>query len=55
MSAAAFAVNGASYVLGRPREVYHWNVYGKLTTQGRSSAQIAGFATESRAAMIGTD
>ena len=54
-SAAAFAVNGSSYVLGRAGEVYHWNVYGKLTTQGPPSAQIAGFASGSRAAMIGTD
>ena len=51
----AFAVNGSSYVLGRAGEVYHWNVYGKLTTQGPPSAQIAGFASGSRAAMIGTD
>jgi len=54
-SARVFQVNGAGYLLGRPGEVYHWNVYGKLTTQGPPAAQIAGFATGSRAAMISTD
>jgi hypothetical protein len=54
-STRVLQVNGASYVLGRPGEVYHWNVYGKLTTQGPPAAQIAGFASGSRAAMIATD
>jgi hypothetical protein len=38
-----FQVNGASYLLGRPGEIYHWNVYGKLTTQGPPAAQICRF------------
>ncbi len=54
-SASVFAVNGASYLLGRTGEVYHWNVYGKLTAQGPPAANIAGFASGSRAAMIVTD
>jgi hypothetical protein len=54
-SVAVFQVSGASYLLGRPGEVYHWNVYGKLTTQGPPAAQIAGFASGSRAAMISTE
>ena len=54
-SARVFTVNGAAWVLGKPGEVYHWNVYGKLTTQGPPAAQIAGFASGSKAAMISTD
>jgi hypothetical protein len=54
-SVQVFQVNGASYLLGRPGEVYHWNVYGKLTTQGLPAAQIAGFASGSRVAMISTE
>ncbi len=54
-SARAFPGNGASYLLGRPGEIYHWNVYGKLTTQGPPAAQIAGFASGSSAVMISTD
>ena len=54
-SVRVFQANGLSYVLGRPGEVYHWSVYGKLTQQGPPSAQIAGFASGSRAAKISTD
>ena len=54
-SAGVFQVNGASYVLGRPGEVYHWNVYGKLTTQGPPAANIAGLASGSKAWMVSTD
>jgi hypothetical protein len=54
-SARVFQLNGTGYLLGTPGEVYHWNVYGKLTTQGPPAAQIAGFASGSRAAMISTD
>jgi hypothetical protein len=54
-SVRVFQANGNSYVLGQPGEVYHWSVYGKLTQQGPPSAQIAGFATGSRAAKISTD
>ena len=55
MSVRVFPVNGAGYLLGRPGKVYHWNVYGKLTTQGPPAAHIAGFASGSRAAMVSTD
>jgi len=54
-SVRVFQINGSGYVLGRPGEVYHWSVYGKLTTQGPPSAQIAGFASGSRAASISVD
>jgi hypothetical protein len=54
-SVRVFQVNNNGYVLGQPGEVYHWSVYGKLTQQGPPSAQIAGFATGSRAARISTD
>jgi hypothetical protein len=54
-SVGVFQVNGASYLLGRPGEVYHWSVYGKLTTQGPPAAHIAGFASGSKVAMISTD
>jgi len=54
-SVRVFQANGLSYVLGRPGEVYHWSVYGKLTQQGPPSAQIAGFASGSRAAKISAD
>jgi hypothetical protein len=42
-------------VLGKPGEIYHWSVYGKLTQQGPPSAQIAGFASGSWAAPISVD
>ncbi len=54
-SVRSFQINGGGYVLGRPGEVYHWSVYGKLTQQGPPSAQIAGFASGSRAASISVD
>src|SRR5579871_3639608 len=54
-SVRVFQVNSSGYVLGQPGEVYHWSVYGKLTQQGPPSAQIAGFATGSRATKISTD
>ena len=54
-SVRVFQINGSGYVLGRPGEVYHWSVYGKLTQQGPPSAQIAGFASGSRAASILVD
>ena len=54
-SVRVFQVNSSGYVLGQPGEVYHWSVYGKLTQQGPPSAQIAGFATGSRAAKISAD
>jgi len=54
-SVRVFQVNNSGFVLGQPGEVYHWSVYGKLTQQGPPSAQIAGFATGSRAAKISTD
>jgi len=54
-SVRVFQINGSGYVLGKPGEVYHWSVYGKLTQQGPPSAQIAGFASGSRAASISVD
>ena len=54
-SVRVFQINGSGYVLGKPGEVYHWSVYGKLTQQGPPSAQIAGFASGSRAASILVD
>jgi hypothetical protein len=45
-SAHVFQLNGSSYRLGKGGMVYHWTVYGKLTTlSGPPSAQIAGFAS----------
>jgi hypothetical protein len=54
-STRLFQVNGNTYRLGRPGEVYRWNVYGKLTQQGPPSAQIAGFASGSAAELIFMD
>ncbi len=54
-SVRVFQINGSGYVLGKPGEVYHWSVYGKLTQQGPPSAQIAGFASGSRATSISVD
>ena len=54
-SVRVFQINGSGYVLGKPGEVYHWSVYGKLTQQGPPSAQIAGFASGSRAVAISVD
>lgn len=54
-SVRVFQINGSGYVLGKPGEVYHWSVYGKLTQQGPPSAQIAGFASGSRAVKISMD
>jgi hypothetical protein len=54
-SVRVFQINGSGYVLGKPGEVYHWSVYGKLTQQGPPSAQIAGFASGSRVASISVD
>ena len=51
-SVGVFQLNGAGYILGKPGEVYHWNVYGKLTTQGPPAANIAGFASGSTVGMI---
>jgi hypothetical protein len=50
-----FQIHGNGYVLGRPGEVYRWSVYGKLTQQGPPSAQIAGFASGSKAKPIFVD
>ena len=54
-SVRAFAVNGNSYRLGTPGQVYRWSVAGKLTQQGPPSAQIAGNASGIRAELIGVD
>jgi len=51
-SARVFQISHTSYRLGREGEVYGWNVAGKLTQQGPPSAQIAGFASGSRAELI---
>jgi hypothetical protein len=54
-SARMFQINGTSHRLGSKGEVYGWNVAGKLTQQGPPSAQIAGFASGSRAELIDLD
>jgi hypothetical protein len=54
-SARVFQINGSSHRLGSENEVYGWNVAGKLTQQGPPSAQIAGFASGSRAELIHMD
>lgn len=55
LSLHVFQINGNGYLLGRPGEVYRWSVYGKLTQQGPPSAQIAGFASGSRATPVSVD
>ena len=50
-----FQINGSNHRLGHDGEVYGWNVAGKLTQQGPPSAQIAGFASGSRAELIHMD
>jgi hypothetical protein len=54
-TARAFQAAGSTYRLGQPGQVYRWSVYGKLTTQGPPSAQIAGFASGIKAELIDTD
>jgi hypothetical protein len=54
-SVRVFDIGSSRYVLGRPGEVYHWSVYGKLTQQGPPSAQIAGFASGIKATHISGD
>lgn len=51
-SVTVFTIAGASYHLGNVGQVYHWNVYGKLTATGPPSAQIAGFASDIKAEPI---
>jgi hypothetical protein len=43
-SAKVFQIDGKSYRLGHPGDVYRLNVSGKLTQQGPPSAYIAGAA-----------
>ncbi len=54
-SARMFQINGMTHRLGSKGEVYGWTVAGKLTQQGPPSAQIAGFASGSRAELINLD
>jgi hypothetical protein len=55
VSAPVFQLNGTSYRLGRPDEVYHWSVIGKLTQQGPPAAHIAGFASGTSVELIETE
>jgi hypothetical protein len=54
-SVRVFRIDGSIHRLGRDGEVYGWNVAGKLTQQAPPSAQIAGFASGSRAELIHMD
>lgn len=54
-SVRVFTVNGNTFRLGTPGQVYRWTVAGKLTTQGPPSAQIAGNASGIRAELISVD
>jgi hypothetical protein len=47
MSTRVFQIAGNSYRLGRPGEVYHWIVNGKLNAQAPPAAYIVGFASGS--------
>jgi hypothetical protein len=40
-----FQIAGNSYRLGRPGEVYHWTINGKLNAQAPPAAHIVGFAS----------
>ena len=44
-STHVFEIAGASYRLGRPGEVYHWTINGKLNAQAPPAAHIVGFAS----------
>ncbi len=43
-SVKGFEIDGITYRLGHPQNVYRLTVFGKLTTQAPPSAYIAGLA-----------
>jgi hypothetical protein len=54
-SAKAFQIDGKTYRLGHPGDVYRLNVSGKLTTQSPPSAYIAGAADVASAEVVDMD